>query len=303
MGSAALACRSPVRTSNPLAGGSNPPGRIVSTSDHHSAYLAKAIAALTPEGHRRVDELLEQLGEAAGNHEAVALFATARRAETDLGPTAPRRGWSTTHSLPRRARRPARRIPDDSRSRDPRRRRRLGERRRRAAGGRSPPRGLTARPPRSPAVRERLSRPAWHVVVACIGLGLWLAGVVVISLAREAAKWAGAPSRSLTAGDRGGLAVSPRGGLRPPAARRRRSPSRRRRRGSLDPESSGTPASRTSSSPRESVRRGPASSPAPVGPRSVSALRAVAKSATASWFPRPRRAVPGARRLVDDPRA
>jgi hypothetical protein len=59
----------------------------VSTSDHHSAYLAKAIAALTPEGHRRVDELLEQLGEAAGNHEAVALFATARKAEADLGPT------------------------------------------------------------------------------------------------------------------------------------------------------------------------------------------------------------------------
>ena len=59
----------------------------MSTSDHHSAYLARAIAALTPEGHRRVDELLEQLGEAAGNHEAVAFFATARKAEADLGPT------------------------------------------------------------------------------------------------------------------------------------------------------------------------------------------------------------------------
>jgi drug/metabolite transporter (DMT)-like permease len=34
---------------------------------------------------------------------------------------------------------------------------------------------------------ERLSRPTWHVVVACIGLGLALAGAVVISLAREAA--------------------------------------------------------------------------------------------------------------------
>jgi drug/metabolite transporter (DMT)-like permease len=32
---------------------------------------------------------------------------------------------------------------------------------------------------------ERLSRPAWHVVVACIGLGLALAGAVVISVARE----------------------------------------------------------------------------------------------------------------------
>ena len=35
---------------------------------------------------------------------------------------------------------------------------------------------------------ERLSRPAWHVVVAVIGLGLALAGAVAIALAREAAK-------------------------------------------------------------------------------------------------------------------
>ena len=34
-------------------------------------------------------------------------------------------------------------------------------------------------------LEERLSRPAWHVVVACIGLGLALVGAVVISLARE----------------------------------------------------------------------------------------------------------------------
>jgi drug/metabolite transporter (DMT)-like permease len=32
---------------------------------------------------------------------------------------------------------------------------------------------------------ERLSRPAWHVVLACIGLGAALAGAVLISLARE----------------------------------------------------------------------------------------------------------------------
>jgi drug/metabolite transporter (DMT)-like permease len=32
---------------------------------------------------------------------------------------------------------------------------------------------------------ERLSRPVWHIVVACIGLGLALAGAVVISIARE----------------------------------------------------------------------------------------------------------------------
>ena len=35
---------------------------------------------------------------------------------------------------------------------------------------------------------ERLSRPAWHVVIAVIGLALALAGAVAISLAREAAK-------------------------------------------------------------------------------------------------------------------
>jgi drug/metabolite transporter (DMT)-like permease len=37
-------------------------------------------------------------------------------------------------------------------------------------------------------LQERLSRPAWHVVLALVGLGLALAGAVVISLAREAAK-------------------------------------------------------------------------------------------------------------------
>jgi hypothetical protein len=32
---------------------------------------------------------------------------------------------------------------------------------------------------------ERLSRPAWHVVVACIGLGVALVGAVLIALARH----------------------------------------------------------------------------------------------------------------------
>ncbi len=40
---------------------------------------------------------------------------------------------------------------------------------------------------------ERLSRPAWHVVVAIIGLGLALGGAVAISLAHEADS-AGAPA-------------------------------------------------------------------------------------------------------------
>ncbi len=57
----------------------------VSTTDHHSQYLAKTIDALTPEGHKRVDELLEQLAEVVGDHEAVASFAAARKAEADAG--------------------------------------------------------------------------------------------------------------------------------------------------------------------------------------------------------------------------
>jgi drug/metabolite transporter (DMT)-like permease len=32
---------------------------------------------------------------------------------------------------------------------------------------------------------ERLSRPAWHVALACVGLGAALVGAIVISLARE----------------------------------------------------------------------------------------------------------------------
>ena len=59
----------------------------MSTTDHHSEYLAKAIGALTPEGHERVDELLEQLAEVVGDHEAVARFAAARKAEADVGRT------------------------------------------------------------------------------------------------------------------------------------------------------------------------------------------------------------------------
>ena len=57
------------------------------TTDHHSEYLARAIAALTPEGRRRVDELLEQLAEVVGDHEWVVRFAMARKAEADLGRT------------------------------------------------------------------------------------------------------------------------------------------------------------------------------------------------------------------------
>jgi hypothetical protein len=59
------------------------------TSDHHSEYLARAVAGLTPDGRARVDELMEQLAEAVGDHQAVARFAGALKAEADLGRTDP----------------------------------------------------------------------------------------------------------------------------------------------------------------------------------------------------------------------
>jgi len=66
------------------------------SEDHHSAYLERAVAALTPAGRARVDELLEQLAEAVGDREQLIRFALARRAEADLGSTggqtAPPRG-------------------------------------------------------------------------------------------------------------------------------------------------------------------------------------------------------------------
>jgi hypothetical protein len=58
------------------------------TTDHHSEYLAKAIAALTPQGRERVDQLLEQLSQIVGGHPAVRRFAETREAEADLGRTA-----------------------------------------------------------------------------------------------------------------------------------------------------------------------------------------------------------------------
>ncbi len=55
--------------------------------DHHSEYLARATAALTPEGRTRIDELLEQLAQEGGSHQAVLRFARIREAEADLGRT------------------------------------------------------------------------------------------------------------------------------------------------------------------------------------------------------------------------
>ena len=48
---------------------------------------------------------------------------------------------------------------------------------------------------------ERLSRPAWHVAVALVGLGVTFVGAVVISLAREAASPGPAPDLADTPGE------------------------------------------------------------------------------------------------------
>jgi hypothetical protein len=58
-------------------------GVKVNAADHHSVYLARAVAALTPEGRKRVDELLDQLAVAGRSHEWVVRFAMAREAEAD----------------------------------------------------------------------------------------------------------------------------------------------------------------------------------------------------------------------------
>jgi hypothetical protein len=57
----------------------------VQASDHHSEYLARTVAALTPEGHKRVDELLDQLSVAAGSRPWLQHFAKERRTEADAG--------------------------------------------------------------------------------------------------------------------------------------------------------------------------------------------------------------------------
>jgi hypothetical protein len=62
-------------------------GMTVNTPDHHSTYLARAVAALTPEGRKRVDELLDQLAVAGRSREWVVRFALAREAEVDAGRT------------------------------------------------------------------------------------------------------------------------------------------------------------------------------------------------------------------------
>ena len=73
----------------------------MSKTDHHSEYLTKAIGALTPEGHKRLDELLDQLAEVVGDHVEVARFAAARRAEADAGRIGPSAGVTPGRALSR----------------------------------------------------------------------------------------------------------------------------------------------------------------------------------------------------------
>ena len=102
--------------------------------DHHSEYLAKTIAALTPEGHVRVDELLDRLARSVGDRGLVSQFALIREREADSAKLAA--GADPGLSFTKQQ-------LDDLitgftiiRDQAPRRRERLGERRHPAARGR-----------------------------------------------------------------------------------------------------------------------------------------------------------------------
>jgi hypothetical protein len=58
---------------------------VATVKDHHSEYIAKTIAALTPEGHARVDELLDGLARSVGDRGLVYQFAVVREREADSG--------------------------------------------------------------------------------------------------------------------------------------------------------------------------------------------------------------------------
>ena len=62
------------------------PSRVgTPVKDHHSAYLAKTITALSPDGHTRVDELLDELAGSVGDRGLVSQFAEIRKTEADSG--------------------------------------------------------------------------------------------------------------------------------------------------------------------------------------------------------------------------
>ncbi len=55
------------------------------STDHHREYLSRTVAALTPEGHERVDAILEGLADAVSDHAWLVRFAKARETEADTG--------------------------------------------------------------------------------------------------------------------------------------------------------------------------------------------------------------------------
>jgi hypothetical protein len=62
-------------------------GKEAGMADHHSEYLARAVASLTPAGRVRADELLAELVAAGGGDESLVRFADLRRAEVETGRT------------------------------------------------------------------------------------------------------------------------------------------------------------------------------------------------------------------------
>jgi hypothetical protein len=57
----------------------------VESADHHSDYLAKAVADLTADGRERVAELLRELAESFADRPSLVGFASARAAEFATG--------------------------------------------------------------------------------------------------------------------------------------------------------------------------------------------------------------------------
>jgi len=71
----------------------------MTATDHHSAYLAQTVAALTPNGRVRVAQLLEQLADAAGGRERLVRFAAVREAEADSGRLDPPAGGEPADAM------------------------------------------------------------------------------------------------------------------------------------------------------------------------------------------------------------
>jgi hypothetical protein len=71
-------------------------------ADHHTEYLKKTLAGLTPDGRARVNELLDELSASVGNEGLVAEFAATRKQEVASGTLAPWPDdgrWFSQHQL------------------------------------------------------------------------------------------------------------------------------------------------------------------------------------------------------------